>query len=147
MANTGILKFLTSEAATSSWVLRGFEAHTVTSPPPAFSVMARFAVSVVTWRQAAIFTPFNGLFLEKLSLTCLRTGMSLSAHSILFFPVPARPISFTWYFIFPPFYIFWRGESFLAKGFPPKHLSNALLLGHRRGPPEGVFFQKVGPAL
>ena len=47
----------TSAAATSSWVERGFEAQRKTFAPPAFSVIARFAVSVVTCRQAARLMP------------------------------------------------------------------------------------------
>ena len=42
----------TSAAATSSCVESGFEAQSRTSAPPAFSVRARLAVSVVTCRHA-----------------------------------------------------------------------------------------------
>ena len=44
----------TSAAATSSCVDSGFDAQSTTSAPPAFSVRARFAVSVVTCRHAEI---------------------------------------------------------------------------------------------
>ena len=44
----------TSAAATSSCVESGFDAHSTTSAPPAFSVRMRFAVSVVTCRHAAM---------------------------------------------------------------------------------------------
>src|SRR6184192_3770056 len=43
---------LTKWAATSSCVESGFDPHRATSAPPPFSVTARFAVSVVTCRQA-----------------------------------------------------------------------------------------------
>jgi hypothetical protein len=42
----------TRAAATSSCVESGLEAQRTTSAPPALSVRMRFAVSVVTWRQA-----------------------------------------------------------------------------------------------
>jgi hypothetical protein len=42
----------TSAAATSSCVDSGFDAQSTTSAPPALRVRARFAVSVVTCRQA-----------------------------------------------------------------------------------------------
>ena len=50
----------TSDAATSSCVLNGFDAQRTTSAPPSRSVIARFAVSVVTCKQAEIRMPFSG---------------------------------------------------------------------------------------
>src|SRR3990172_6115614 len=97
MAKVGMPKSLTREAATSSCVERGFEAQRTTSAPPALRVMARFAVSVVTCRQAAILTPLRGFFLEKFSFMRLKTGMSISAHSILFLPFWLKAGSFTSY--------------------------------------------------
>ena len=58
----------TRAAATSSFVDSGFEAARTTSAPPALSVRIRFAVSVVTWRQAPIADPGQGLLaLEPLA--------------------------------------------------------------------------------
>src|SRR3990172_10923599 len=127
MAKVGMPKSLTSEAATSSCVERGFEAQRTTSAPPALRVMARFAVSVVTCRQAAILTPLRGFFLEKFSFMRLKTGMSISAHSILFLPFWLKAMSFTSYLthylrvigfyeaIKPPPSVL----SFVAQGFSP----------------------------
>jgi hypothetical protein len=52
IAKTEMSYSSTSAAAVSSWVESGFEAQRTTSAPPALSVRARFAVSVVTWRHA-----------------------------------------------------------------------------------------------
>src|SRR5205823_1171513 len=82
-------------AATSSWVLSGFEAQSRTSAPPAWRVLARFAVSVVTWRQALIRTPLRGCCLANRFLISRRTGMLASAHSILSLPWGASLMSFT----------------------------------------------------
>ena len=46
-----------SAAATSSFVESGLLAASATSAPPAASVRIRLAVSVVTWRQAAMRRP------------------------------------------------------------------------------------------
>ena len=59
-ANVAIPYSATSAAATSSLVDSGFEAARTTSAPPALSVRIRFAVSVVTWRQAPIRSPSSG---------------------------------------------------------------------------------------
>jgi hypothetical protein len=48
IANVGILKDETRDAATASFVERGLLAVKTTSAPPAFKVSARFAVSAVT---------------------------------------------------------------------------------------------------
>ena len=50
----------TSAEATSSCVESGLLAQSAISAPPAFRVSMRFAVSVVTWRHAAIFLPRRG---------------------------------------------------------------------------------------
>jgi hypothetical protein len=52
IAKTAMSNWSTSAAATSSCVESGFDAQSTTSAPAAFSVRARFAVSVVTWRHA-----------------------------------------------------------------------------------------------
>src|SRR3989338_11245489 len=85
-----MLKSFTRDAATSSWVLRGFDAQRFTSAPPDFRVFIKTAVSVVTCKQQLTFIPFNGFSLKNLSLISLRTGMFSSAHSILNFPVGAN---------------------------------------------------------
>src|SRR3990172_4517581 len=76
--------------------------------PPALRVIMRFAVSVVTWRHAARVVPFRGFFFAKFSFTFRRTGMSSSAHSILFLPIWLKPIFFTWKSIFPPQFVFFQ---------------------------------------
>jgi hypothetical protein len=76
-------------------VLRGFEAQSRTSAPPALSVAIRFAVSVVTCRHAAIVIPLRGLSFLKRVLMLSRTGMSFAAHSIRSMPFFASDISFT----------------------------------------------------
>ena len=60
MAKVGISKWVTSEAATSSWVESGFDEHRTASAPPAASVRMRFAVSAVTCRQALMRQPSSG---------------------------------------------------------------------------------------
>src|SRR5688500_12960374 len=83
----------TRDAATSSWVDSGFEAQSATSAPPAASVSIRFAVSVVTCRQAATRTPCNGFSLSKRSLIWAITGISPAAQSILPRPDSESPLS------------------------------------------------------
>ena len=60
IAKTGIPSETARKAATSSWVLKGFDAQMRKSAPPALRVCARAAVSVVTWRQAAMRIPARG---------------------------------------------------------------------------------------
>src|SRR2546425_5006099 len=67
MAKVGMWSWATRDAAASSCVLRGFEAHSRTSAPPACRVCIRFAVSVVTCRQAAMRTPRRGRSLANRS--------------------------------------------------------------------------------
>src|ERR1700733_3400982 len=89
MANTGMLWSRTSEAGTSSWVERGFEAQRTTSAPPSRRQMARFAVSEVTCRQAEMRIPFRGWFLmNSLRIIC-STFMDWFAHSMRFLPSSA----------------------------------------------------------
>ena len=61
----GDAEVLTSAAATSSCVESGFDAQSDDSAPPAFSVRARFAVSVVTCRQAEMRIPGERLLLRE----------------------------------------------------------------------------------
>src|SRR5512136_227439 len=82
-------------AATSSWVLRGLEAQRASSAPPALSVAARLAVSVVICRQAEILAPLRGFCFENLSRISFSTDISRDAHSILSFPSGARDRSLT----------------------------------------------------
>src|SRR6059036_1664569 len=49
----------------------------------------RFAVSVVTWRQAAIRFPWSGRSRSNRARICRSTGISRSAHSIRFTPCSA----------------------------------------------------------
>src|SRR5919107_1845337 len=72
----------TSAAATSSWVVSGLAEQSATSAPPAVSACIRLAVSAVTWRQAATFTPSSGCSARKRSRIERRTGIWPSAHSI-----------------------------------------------------------------
>ncbi len=95
IANVGMLKSRTSDAATSSCVDSGFDAHSAICAPPSRSAIIRFAVSVVTCRHAATRIPASGCVL----MNCLRmvasTGMDCAAHSIRFLPISARARSFT----------------------------------------------------
>ena len=93
IAITGMPQSATSEAATSSWVDRGFDAISVASAPPACSVRARFAVSVVICAQATSFTPSNGFSDSNRSRISRSTGISRSAHSIRCLPCGARLMS------------------------------------------------------
>ena len=79
-----------AEAATSSWVLKGFEAHNTSRAPPAWSVRARLAVSAVMCKQALMRNPARDFSLLKRSLTKRRTGMSPSAQRIRFLPSEAN---------------------------------------------------------
>jgi len=65
MAKTGISSLATSEAAASSWVERGLEAHSATEAPPALSACARTAVSVVICKQAENPQTRERLFFKK----------------------------------------------------------------------------------
>src|SRR4051794_31637554 len=85
----------TSAAATSSCVEIGLDAARWTSAPPAWSVRARFAVSVVTWRQAPMRMPASGCSRSKRSRISRSTGISRSAHSTLRVPRAASPRSVT----------------------------------------------------
>src|SRR4030066_1707103 len=104
MAKTGSLRYLTSAAGMSSWVLRGFEAQSRTSAPPILRASIRLAVSDVTWRQAAMRTPARGLFLAKVFLMLSRTGMERAAHSIRRRPLAAKLMSLiSWSMVFSPY--------------------------------------------
>src|SRR5688572_27479078 len=85
----------TSAAATSSCVESGLDAQSTTSAPPAFSVRARFAVSVVTCRQAEMRMPSSGRSRSKRSRIAESTGICRSAHSTRVTPAGARPRSLT----------------------------------------------------
>src|SRR3954454_8903004 len=80
----------TSAAATSSCVVSGLAEHSAASAPPAISACIRFAVSAVTCRHAAIFTPSSGCSSLKRSRMERRTGMWPCAHSIRASPAWAR---------------------------------------------------------
>src|SRR5437763_6392386 len=99
MAKTEMPLSRTSEAATSSCVESGFEAHSTTSAPPSRRQMARFAVSAVTCRQAEIRMPFSGWFLiNSLRIIC-STFIDWLAQSIRFLPRSAASRFFTSQFI------------------------------------------------
>src|SRR3954465_2096844 len=85
----------TSAAATSSCVESGFEAQSTTSAPPSLSVRIRFAVSLVTWRQAETRYPTSGCSAAKRSRIAASTGICRSAHSIRLRPSGASPRSLT----------------------------------------------------
>src|SRR5215210_4667151 len=85
----------TSAAATSSCVESGFEAQSTTSAPPSLSVRIRFAVSLVTCRQAETRYPASGCSAAKRSRIAARTGICRSAHSIRLRPSGASPRSLT----------------------------------------------------
>src|SRR6266542_183049 len=85
----------TSEAATSSCVESGLDAQRTRSAPPAASVRARLAVSLVTCRQADSLIPARGFSFAKRSRIWRRTGMLFSAHSIRSRPRPASEGSLT----------------------------------------------------
>src|SRR4029453_10867924 len=95
MAKTETSNSSTSAAATSSCVESGFEAQRTTSAPPAFSVRARLAVSVVTCRQAEMRYPESGCSRSKRSRIAASTGICRSAHSIRRTPSGASARSFT----------------------------------------------------
>ena len=95
MAYVGTPYSLTNAAATSSWVERGLEAHRTRSAPPAFKVIAKFAVSVVICRQPDIRIPFKGISFAKRSRIRRKTGISLAAHSIRSLPRAANEMSLT----------------------------------------------------
>src|SRR5215216_5805513 len=95
MANTEMSYSSTSAAATSSCVESGFDAQRTTSAPPACSVRARFAVSVVTCRQAETRYPDRGCSLSKRSRIAASTGICRSAHSMRRTPSEASAMSFT----------------------------------------------------
>src|SRR3954453_15025265 len=71
----------------------GLEAQSAISAPAARSVIMRFAVSVVTWRQAERRTPLSGCSLANRARICRSTGMDRSAHSARRRPSSARAIS------------------------------------------------------
>ena len=95
--NGDVVTPTTSRAAVASCVDNGFDAHRATSAPPAFSVRMRLAVSVVTWRHAAIVMPSSGFSFSNRSRMRCSTGICRSAHSILRRPSSARARSWTSY--------------------------------------------------
>jgi hypothetical protein len=97
IAKQGMSYASTSAAATSSCVESGFEAHRTTSAPPAFSVRIRFAVSVVTCRQAEMRMPASGCSRSNRSRIAASTGICRSAHSMRRTPSGASARSFTSY--------------------------------------------------
>src|ERR1700682_6373523 len=84
-----------SAAATASLVERGLEPHKATSAPPALRVSIRFAVSLVTCRQAATLSPLSGSCFSKRARIRVRTGISRAAQSMRSCPWGARLRSFT----------------------------------------------------
>src|SRR5207247_1481169 len=72
------------------------EPHTNTSAPPALSVRARFAVSVVTCRHAATRVPRSGRSLANRARIVRSTGMLRSDHSMRMRPCRASARSLTW---------------------------------------------------
>ena len=102
-ANTSMPKSRTREAAVSSWVDSGLEAHSVTFAPEAESARMRFAVSVVTCMQAPMRTPSKGFSRSKRSRMDASTGMSRSAHRMRARPSSARAMSLiSWFKGMPP---------------------------------------------
>src|SRR5947208_9208626 len=95
MAKTDTAYSSTRAAATSSCVESGLDAQRTTSAPPAFSVRIRFAVSVVTCRQAETRYPESACSRSKRSRIAASTGICRSAHSILRTPSGASAMSFT----------------------------------------------------
>src|ERR1044071_9222453 len=87
----------TSASATSSWVDSGLDAQRTTSAPPAFSVRARFAVSVVTCRHAEMRYPERGCSVSNRSRIAASTGICRSAHWMRRTPSGASARSFTSY--------------------------------------------------
>src|SRR5438067_1671857 len=82
MAKTDTSYSATSAAATSSCVECGLDAQRTTSAPPACRVRIRFAVSVVTCRQAEMRWPASGCSRSNRSRIAASTGICRSAHSI-----------------------------------------------------------------
>src|SRR6185295_2052930 len=95
MAKTLIPWSTTSAAATSSWVESGLLAQSTRSAPPAFSAIARFAVSAVTCRHAAIRMPFSGFCFANRSRIWWTTGMERPDHSMRPRPFSASARFFT----------------------------------------------------
>src|SRR5713226_738438 len=100
MANVGMLKSRLREAATSSCVDSGLDAHSTASAPPSRRAIIKFAVSLVTCRQAETRIPLSGCSLTKRLRIDSSTGICCPAHSILRLPASASPMSFT-----SPFFI------------------------------------------
>src|SRR5262245_40978843 len=97
MAKTPTPYSSTSAAATSSCVDSGLDAQRTTSAPPALSVRARFAVSVVTCRHAEMRCPASGCSFSKRSRIAASTGICRSAQAIRRTPSGASAKSFTSY--------------------------------------------------
>src|SRR4029077_3716060 len=137
MANTDTSYSDTSAAATSSCVESGFEAQRTTSAPPACSVRIRFAVSVVTWRQAEMRWPASGCSRSNRSRIAASAGICRWAHSIRRLPSSARPRSFTSYRCVAAM------KSFLGLRGPQQPLVLALLPLH----PTDMVFDIREPAV
>src|SRR5579859_3354571 len=90
-----MLKSRLREAATSSCVESGLEAHSTTSAPPSRRAIIKLAVSLVTCRQAEARKPFRGCSFTKRLRMISRTGICCAAHSILRLPASAKEMSFT----------------------------------------------------
>ncbi len=94
-ANVAMPSFFTSAAAASSWVESGFDAQSTTDAPASRRVIARFAVSVVTWRHAPMRSPLNGCSFATRSRIFASTGISRPAHSMRREPASASERSAT----------------------------------------------------
>src|ERR671930_1754045 len=95
MANVGMPSSPASAAATSSWVLSGFEAHRAMSAPAAFSAIIKLAVSVVTCRHAPSRSRASGFSRLKRSRMLRRTGIWPSAQRMRASPCSINDMSFT----------------------------------------------------
>src|SRR5256886_11489345 len=128
MANTLVPWCCTRCAATSSCVDSGLDAHSATWAPPAWRVIARFAVSVVTCRHADRRFPASGRSPRNRSLSCRSTGIERSAHSVRRRPSSASRMSLM---------------SFVALVLVA--VSDIGFPGATRGPPLGRDFQLFHP--
>src|SRR3989344_6155291 len=99
LAKTGILKYFTKAAATSSCVERGLEAQRPIIAPDSFRAIIKLAVSAVTCKQAPMVAFLNGFDFLKLKAILESTGISFFAHSILISPFFAKLIFLMLYFI------------------------------------------------
>ena len=93
----------TRPAATSSCVDNGLEPVTITSAPPRFNTVARYAVFASKWTLTTIVWPLKVCSASKRSPNVFNVGIKLETQSIFLRPSVAKFMSLIKDCIISPF--------------------------------------------